>query len=135
MLYRIARQVKATKKRGGYVKNIVAKRCRIPSILLHSVWYNDDGLGADEAPIFTDFFFENIEITGATYVKPAPKTFEGIPDDVDNVSIDIAGFDSGKHANENIRFKDIKIKQNEGESQKMLLKFCKGIHFENISCV
>lgn len=128
-------QVKATKKRGGYVKNIVAKRCRIPSILLHSVWYNDDGLGADEAPIFKDFFFENIEITGKAYVKPAPKTFEGIPDDVDYCSIDIAGFDSEKHAAENIRFKDIKIKQNEYESQKVLLKFCKGIHFENISCV
>ena len=127
-------QIKATKKRGGYVRNIIVKKTIIPCILLHSVWYNDDGIAAPTAPIFEDCLFENIDITGKAYVKPAAKTFEGIPDEVDYCSIDIAGFDSEEYAARNIKFKDIRIKQIGENSQKIMLKFSKGITFENISC-
>lgn len=127
-------QIKATKKRGGYVRNIIVKKTIIPCILLHSVWYNDDGIAAPTAPIFEDCLFENIDITGKAYVKPAAKTFEGIPDEVDYCSIDIAGFDSEEYAARNIKFKDIRIKQIGENSQKIMLKFSQGITFENISC-
>ena len=127
-------EIKATKKRGGYVKNIVAKNCRVPSILLHSVWYNDDGIGAKEEPLFENCIFEDIDITGKAYIKPAAKIFEGIPDDVDYCSIDVAGFDNKKHLARNIRFRNIRIKQIGEKPQEIRLKFCKGIYFENISC-
>lgn len=127
-------EIKATKKRGGYIKNVVVKDCTVPSIQLHSVWYNDDGEGAMEAPTFEDCSFENIEITGQPYVKPSAKTFDGIPDTVDYCCIDIAGFDSQKHTAKNIKFKDINIRQIGNENQEIRLKFCEGISFENISC-
>ena len=127
-------EIKATKKRGGYVKNVVVKECIVPSIQLHSVWYNDDGEGATETPTFENFSFEGMEITGQPYVKPAAKTFDGIPDTVDYCCIDIAGFDSNKHAAKNIRFKDINIRQTDNKNQEIRLKFCEAVSFENISC-
>ncbi|MBP3877936.1 MAG: glycoside hydrolase family 28 protein [Lachnospiraceae bacterium] len=57
-------EVKATAKRGGYVKDISFTDCVTPRIQVHSVKYNDDGEGAEHPPVFSGFHFRNIRITG-----------------------------------------------------------------------
>lgn len=39
-------EIKATKKRGGYVRHISARDCVIPRLMMHAVGCNDDGAGA-----------------------------------------------------------------------------------------
>ena len=57
-------EVKATAKRGGYVKDIFFTDCVVPRIQIHSVGYNDDGEGAEHPPVLSGFHFRNIKITG-----------------------------------------------------------------------
>lgn len=45
-------EIKGTKKRGGYVKNVKVRDSRTARILFHSVGYNDDGAGAPKPPVF-----------------------------------------------------------------------------------
>jgi len=35
-------EIKATRKRGGYVKNIKVENSKLPRVLIHKVTYNDD---------------------------------------------------------------------------------------------
>ncbi len=56
--------VKGTKKRGGYVKDIRLTNCVLPSIMMVSVPFNDDGVGADTPPTFSDFYFNDCKIIG-----------------------------------------------------------------------
>ncbi len=56
-------QIKGTKKRGGYVRNIYARDCSVPRLLILSVPYNDDGEAGPSVPRFSNFRFQNIEIT------------------------------------------------------------------------
>ena len=39
-------EIKGTKKRGGYVKNVSVRNCSVGRLIFHSVGYNDDGIGA-----------------------------------------------------------------------------------------
>lgn len=57
-------EIKGTRKRGGYVREISASRCTVPRILVHSVTYNDDGTPADTPPVFERLLFSDLEITG-----------------------------------------------------------------------
>jgi polygalacturonase len=57
-------EVKGTAKRGGYVKNIQVTDCIMPRVLVHAVGYNDDGISAGEAPIFENFRYDRITLTG-----------------------------------------------------------------------
>jgi polygalacturonase len=60
-------QVKGTKKRGGYVRNIHVKDSKVSCLMVWSVLYNDDGEGAPHPPVFSDYHFENLEIIGRKY--------------------------------------------------------------------
>lgn len=57
-------QIKTTKKRGGYVKNVFVKDLKLSAINVRTVTYNDDGLEGPELPIFHNLNFENISLTG-----------------------------------------------------------------------
>lgn len=57
-------EIKGTKKRGGYVREIAASYCIVPRIRIHFVQYNDDGAAAPKPPVFENFKFTDIEITG-----------------------------------------------------------------------
>ena len=37
-------EIKATPKRGGYVRGVTVRDCITPRVMLHSVPYNDDGV-------------------------------------------------------------------------------------------
>lgn len=94
-------EIKATKKRGGYVKNVYVARSRVSRIMMHSVPYNDDGIAADTQPVFSDCMFEDLTICGEarewgeTEIKPCD-------------AIELIGFDSECKI-QNIVFKDIVI--------------------------
>ena len=59
--------IKATKERGGYVRNIDVRDCKLSCILAWSVDYNTDGEKAKTVPQFSDFYFENVEVYGVKY--------------------------------------------------------------------
>ncbi len=94
-------EIKATRKRGGYVRNVHASYSDICRVLMHSVGYNDDGVAAPDVPIFEDCTFENLNITAIM------RNREG--EDVPCEAIDLSGFDEPGHFIRNIRFKNIVI--------------------------
>ena len=57
-------QIKATKKRGGYVRSVHIRRCVLSRFLLCAVLYNDDGEGARTPPEFRDMVCEDVRFTG-----------------------------------------------------------------------
>lgn len=64
-------QVKGTKERGGYVKNVTVTDCQLLQITIFSaVNYNNDGATAPEPPTFANFTFRNIDLSKATGKEP-----------------------------------------------------------------
>lgn len=118
-------EIKGTKKRGGFVRDIHVKNCRLCRVLMHSVGYNDDGEGAPHPPVFRDCSFEDLEITGIMYPKEGGA--------VSCEAIEIAGFDEDGYHVENVKFKNIVLDDNGGR-QTFYVSKCRGISFENISC-
>lgn len=118
-------EIKGTQKRGGYVRDIHVQDCRAPRIMIHAVGYNDDGIGAQQPPVFENCTFERIYLTGQCL-------------DHDNVlkdcsAIDLEGFEEPGHAVNNIRFKDVELT---GRAlQNIVLGCCSGISIENLKCV
>lgn len=119
-------EIKATKKRGGYVRNVKVSNTKACRILLHSVGYNDDGEGAPEAPIFEDCTFENIHLTARMHTQD--------DQDVDCEAIEVSGFDIPGHFAKNVKFKNITVGTGDGRRHTVLLSCCEGITFENIKC-
>ena len=119
-------EIKGTKKRGGYVRGVSVRRCVMPRILMHAVGYNDDGEGAAEAPVFSDCTFSDLTLTGRA------KSLGGQTRECP--AIELAGFDTDRHAVRNVRFSGIRLRM-EGESkQSISLACCRGVSFENIDC-
>ena len=119
-------EIKGTKKRGGYVKNVKVRDSRTARILFHSVGYNDDGAGAPKPPVFEKCIFENIDVTGMSLSKQR----EWIPCD----AIELCGFDEEGYELREIEFKDIRLGR-PGENRKHIitLQMCEGISFSNVS--
>ncbi len=119
-------EIKATKKRGGYVRNVHVSNTTACRILLHSVGYNDDGEGAPTAPVFEDCTFENVKLTARMHTQEN--------EDVDCEAIEVSGFDIPGHYAKNVKFKNITIGNGDGRKHTVLLSCCEGISFENIKC-
>ncbi|MDO4338706.1 MAG: glycoside hydrolase family 28 protein [Eubacteriales bacterium] len=94
-------EIKATKKRGGYVRNVVVRDCSASRILLHSVDYNDDGEGAETMPFFENCRFQNVHVTGQ-HIKDQK---EIIPCN----ALELCGFDHEGHSLRNITFENIRL--------------------------
>lgn len=116
-------EIKGTKKRGGYVKNVHVSHSVVPRILMHSVSYNDDGESADVAPVFKDCTFENLYITAVWHEK------DGRSEQCEAIKLE--GFDTPGHEINNIKFKNIEIAG--GDMRNIIFKSCKNITMENIS--
>ncbi len=119
--------VKATKKRGGYVKNIHVWNSTFTRIGVISVNYNDDGKGAKHPPFIGDFYFENVLFTGER-VKADGTAHEVEP-------IFLTGFDDGEYKVHNINLKDVTIDTNgRCKNHNIVLRSCNGINISNL-CV
>jgi exo-poly-alpha-galacturonosidase len=107
-------QIKTTKDRGGYVKNVIMRDCSILKItLVTDVNYNNDGAAAPELAWFKDMEFSNLNMSGA---KPG------------ETIMDINGFPDEQHYTRNILFKDIRLP----EGAKIRIKNADGLIFKNV---
>ena len=105
-------QIKGTKDRGGYVRNVTVTDCQLLQITVFSaVNYNNDGEAAPEIPTFENFIFKNIDLSMATSKEPV---------------IDINGFKDPAHRLRNVTFTNItmppnaKVVINEAEKVKFI---------------
>ena len=92
-------EIKGTKKRGGYVRGIRVRDCSAPRVMIHSVGYNDDGVPAPQPPIFENFRFERLRLTG--------RALDGEWGEV--VPIELVGFDVPGHELQKAVFQDCSI--------------------------
>jgi len=91
-------QIKGTKERGGYVKNITVTDCQLMQITVFSALsYNNDGEAAPEPPTFENFVFKNIDLSNASLKKPV---------------ININGFTDTAHKLKNVSFSNIIVPEN-----------------------
>jgi len=98
--------IKTTLKRGGYVKNIRVKNCKVSTIYIHTVDYNDDGNNAKEITSFNDFSFDDLLISGSP-IGPDGRTYDLI-----NILVD--GFKEYPSAFKDMTFKNIRIIKDKG---------------------
>ena len=114
-------ELKATKKRGGYIKDIHISDCILPRVMMHSVTYNDDGVAADTCPYFKNISVEDSTLTGDAHINDG--THEKCP------IIEIGGFDAEDKTISNIRFKNITDTSGGGE---IIIKDAANVILENI---
>lgn len=81
-------EIKGTPKRGGYVRDICVQNCSFPRLLIHAVPYNDDGVPAPQPPVFENFRFEGLHLTG---LRKEHGTTECV------APMEIAGFEAAGH--------------------------------------
>ena len=115
-------EIKATPKRGGYVRGVTVRDCTAPRVILHSVSYNDDGEPAPEPPKFSHCWFEGLTLTGRTL------DHDHIWQDA--APIEIVGLDCHGGEIEDITFKDITITK---ESAELKLGLCSGVNLYNVT--
>lgn len=110
--------IKGTKERGGYVKEVDVRDSKLSCILVWHVNYNTDGESAKTAPVFSDYYFENVEVNGITHC--------GEP-----YFLKIKGFDDGDYAVRNVTLKDV-VFINVDEKKALELYNYKNIILENV---
>ncbi|QKJ32565.1 glycoside hydrolase family 28 protein [Mucilaginibacter mali] len=75
-------QIKGTKERGGYVKNVTVADCQLLKITIFTALnYNNDGAAAPEPPTFANFTFRNIDLSKASVAKGPVMDLNGFKDD------------------------------------------------------
>lgn len=121
-------EIKGTKKRGGYVRNVRVCDCTAARILFHSVAYNDDGDGAKTPPVFEQCRFERVHVLG-----------EYLDDDrrwIPCEAIELCGFEAGGHELRDITFRDLCLGSGRNHGKQVLtLQYCDNITFERIHTV
>lgn len=114
-------EIKGTRKRGAYVKNVTVSDFIAPRVHMHSVPYNDDGVGAKTPPKFSDCKFEDVFIIGK-YCD-----YDGNMHECKG--IELIGFGE-ENKIENVIFRNVKL----GKNQNITLEYCENITLENITC-
>ncbi len=121
-------EIKATKKRGGYVKNISVRDITASHVMIHSVGYNDDGEGSKTPPTLSDCHFERMHLLGRYLDNNAGKNeWHNCP------SILLCGFDVPGYELENISFKDIEMEDPAEGTDSIHIEYSKRLSFENMS--
>lgn len=121
-------EIKGTKKRGGYVRNIQVRDCQTARVLFHSVAYNDDGIGAPVPPVFEKCRFENIHVTGKCLDHDGE--YKYLP------GIEMVGFDEAGHELKDILLKNVTVGiEGESRQQTFVFQLCENISIENLKCL
>lgn len=119
-------EIKGTKKRGGYVRNITVRDCIVSRILFHSVGYNDDGIGAPTAPIFERCSFTHVTATGE-YLN-----HEREWNSCD--ALELCGFDEPGHELRDITFSNLCLgRPGQKRQQTITLQMCENITFYKLT--
>ena len=107
-------QIKGTKDRGGYVKNVTVTDCQLLQITIFSaVNYNNDGEAAPQIPTFENFVFRNIDMSMASNASAA---------------IDINGFKDPAHRLRNVTFTNVILP----EQSKIIVNDAEKIKFTEV---
>lgn len=116
-------EIKGTKKRGGYVKELYASHCIVPRILVHAVPYNDDGEAAEHPPVFEKMCFSEIEITGECLNEET-----GCMEPCEYAQL--CGFEKEGHGLRDIAFRKIRYGNSRQRSGKIQMKYVDSAVFE-----
>lgn len=111
-------EIKGTRKRGGYVRDIHVRDCTAARILIHSVGYNDDGIGAKEPPVFEKCTFEHMDIKGIYLEKDGSMQ--------PCKAVELYGFEEEGHSLRDIHFKDVRL------GGDISMKYCRNVTFEMV---
>jgi exo-poly-alpha-galacturonosidase len=107
-------QIKGTKDRGGYVRNVTVVDCELRQITVFSaLGYNNDGEPAPEVPRFENFTFRNINMSAASTKEPV---------------ININGFIEKGHRLRNVVFSKILLPNN----SRVVVNDAEHIKFEEV---
>jgi exo-poly-alpha-galacturonosidase len=107
-------QIKGTKERGGYVKNVTVTDCQLLQITVFSqLNYNNDGEAAPVPPTFENFVFKDIDLSKAPVKEPV---------------IDLNGFKDPAHRLKNVSFENIILPVN----AKVSINDAENIKFVNV---
>ncbi len=124
-------EIKGTKKRGGYVRDVVVRNITASHVMIHSVTFNDDGEGHPIPPVFEDCHFEDMHLLGRFLDNNAGKN-----DWHDCPSILLCGFDEPGHEAKNITFKNIEMENPAEGTDSIHMEYCgDGITFEGMRSV
>ena len=118
-------EIKATKKRGGYVRDVEVRDCTLSHVMVHSVGYNDDGIGSAVPPILENFRYERVTLLGR-YIDH-DHLWHSCP------AIELCGFDVPGYEVKNVRFKDVVLEDNNGPAQSIQMQNCQNVSLENIT--
>ncbi len=119
-------EIKATKKRGGYVRNIHVRDCTAARILMHSVGYNDDGIAASTPPVFEQCRFEHLHILGEYLGKDGEWN--------SCKAIELCGFNEPGYEQRDITFSNIIIGNGNKSGEQMIsMECCENVTLEHIS--
>lgn len=91
-------QIKGTRKRGGYVKNVHISDSVIPSFYVRSVTYNDDGEGAKVPPVFSGFYLDDVTLTGTEVTPDGGREY-----------VLLCGFDGDEHRVRDVRLHGVRF--------------------------
>jgi exo-poly-alpha-galacturonosidase len=119
-------EIKGTKKRGGYVRDIHVRNCVMPRILFHSVGYNDDGAAAPMPPVFEKCSFTDVAAEGVF------RNQEGIEEKC--AAVELCGFDTPGYEIRDVLFRRVRLPEQRDGGQIISLKYCKNIRFDELSC-
>ena len=117
-------EIKATKKRGGYVCDIIVRDCIVPRVMIHSVRYNDDGIAAPTLPVLRNCLFERLTLTGMYQASHEGGEMRPC------AAIELIGFDVPGYSISDITFRDSIVSN---ESQNIVLSNVKNLRFENVT--
>lgn len=116
-------EIKATPKRGGYVRGLHLRDCTVARVLMHSVGYNDDGVPAPEQPVLEGCRFERVRILGRSLDHDGVTT--AVP------AVELEGFDRPGHQIRDVVFRDCVLAEG---GLGLRLKRCEAVSFENLCC-
>lgn len=119
-------EIKGTKKRGGYVRDVTVRDCTAARIQFHSVGYNDDGIAAPKPPVFENCRFDHVNVLGE-YLDDK-REWRGCE------AIELCGFDEPGHELKNIVFSNLRLgRPGKKRAQIISLEACENITFCSLS--
>lgn len=118
-------EIKGTKKRGGYVRDVTVRDSTAARIMFHSVGYNDDGIGAPIPPVFENCCFDHVLVLGEYFGDE--KTWQPCE------ALELCGFDEPGHELKNIVFSDLRLgRSGQRRRQTISLELCENITFYHL---
>lgn len=113
--------LKTTVKRGGYIKNVVVRNCKLLCVSLRTaVGFNNDGAGAGVLTKITDLHFQDLRLKGNTVAWNGAK--------IQSEPIFIEGFEGEENFADRITFHNVVIeKLDGGDTQRVIVKNAKNV--------